>query len=510
MFARRLAWEDMEVKQQQHVKRVGRVRKTALAPLAIVTIVMAGSGLLFHPAVNGGREAHADAFAKELDGVEGLSRAFKYVAQKVKPSVVNIRSTKRLLGGGRNGEQTENPFGDLFGEDFFEKFFGNPNMLFEQQGVGSGVIVSKDGYILTNNHVIDGASEIEVTLMDDGKYIAEVIGTDEKTDLAVLKIDAEDLPAAEFGDSDALEVGDWVMAIGNPFGFDQTVTAGIVSAKGRSSVGIVDYENFIQTDAAINPGNSGGPLVNLRGEVVGINTAIVSRAGGWNGIGLAIPVAMAESIMDSIITDGHVVRGWMGVAIQDLNPDLAESFGYEGTDGVLVGDVAEDGPADDAGIKEGDIVAEFGGKPMRNVHDLRNTVAATIPKSKVEIKVLRNGKFKTLKMTVGEMEPEKVVAKPKNEELGMQLETLTRERAATLGDEDLEGVLVLAVQPGSTAHRAGLRADFVIVEAGDAEIENVEDLLAALEEADLEKGLRLKVYIQGHEQYLFLKSRPKR
>lgn len=440
-----------------------------------------------------------------------LSEAFKQASREIKPTVVNIRSIKRRAGGQRPAAPSD-PLGGLFGEEFrrfFEDMF--PEAPFEQEGMGSGVIVSADGYLLTNYHVVRGADELEVRLSDSRTFKAKVVGTDDKTDLAVLKIDAKNLPAARFGNSDALEVGDWVIAVGNPFGFDHTVTAGIVSAKGRSAVGIVDYEDFIQTDAAINPGNSGGPLVNLDGEVVGINTAIVSRVGAFNGIGLSIPSKMARQIMESIRNDGRVIRGWMGVGIQDLNGDLAASFGYPKTEGVLVSQVSPGGPAAKAGMKEGDIIVAFDGETMKDAAQLRNTVAATTPGESVSVRVFRSGRERTLTVTVTEREAEatEVTESEGTSGLGIVVETLTPAAAKQLGyAQSTTGVLIRQVEPGSVAARAGLGANEVIVAVGEKTVQNVGEFQSALRNSDMEKGIRLKVLApEGFQRFVFLKSR---
>ncbi len=290
----------------------------------------------------------AVAASEHLEHATSLSASFKHVVRALKPSVVSISSTKRVetvRSDNRRrfgSEQTPDEFRQFFGDDFFDRFLfdtPSPRRNFQQQGLGTGVIIRDNGYIVTNNHVVADADEVKVTLSDKRQFTAQIVGTDKATDVAVLKIDASNLQAASWGDSAALEVGDWVLAIGSPFGLEQTVTAGIVSAIGRANVGITDYEDFIQTDAAINPGNSGGPLVNLQGQVVGINTAIASRNGGNMGVGFAIPSDMAGSVINKLIEHGEVQRGYIGAAIQDLSADLADSFGYQGTDGVLVGDV---------------------------------------------------------------------------------------------------------------------------------------------------------------------------
>ena len=334
----------------------------------------------------------AQAPPDQLQQAKDLSRGFRHVAKSIRPAVVSISSVRRIVPTAQQRQ---------FGRDVPG---GIPERGFEQRGSGSGVVVSEDGYILTNNHVVRAADEVNVTLSDSRTLSAKVIGTDEKTDLAVLKIDTSGLSFAKLGDSDAIDVGEWALAIGSPFGLAQTVTAGIISAKGRSNVGITDYEDFLQTDAAINPGNSGGPLVNLDGQVIGINTAIASRSGGYMGIGFAIPSNLARPVMQSIIKDGHVERGWLGVAIQDLTKDLADSLQLDSRDGVLVGNVIAGSPADEAGLQSGDIILRFGGKPPRTANQLRNAVAATAPDTKTVVAVFRNGQTRTLKVAIGRLE----------------------------------------------------------------------------------------------------------
>jgi len=273
---------------------------------------------------------------------------------------------------------------------------------FQQRGQGSGFIISKDGYILINNHVVGDADLIKVKLSDGREFKAKVIGTDPQSDVAVIKIDATNLPVLRLGDSDKLEVGEWVIAIGNPFGLSQTVTVGVVSAKGRSRIGINDYEDFIQTDAAINPGNSGGPLVNIHGEAVGMNTAIFSRSGGYMGIGFAIPINMAKAIKDQLLKKGKVTRGWLGVVIQDIDEELAKSFGLEKTEGVLIAEVSEGSPAEKAGLKQGDIILRLNGKKVDDLGELRNKIALTAPGTKVKLEVLRENKRRTIQVTIGE------------------------------------------------------------------------------------------------------------
>lgn len=366
---------------------VFRKKPTVIAAIFSIIGLVIGLGISSKFGFNSDGYAKDITISKEaVDILTKNNQAMVEVVAAVKPSVVNISSTKTIRRRGM-----PSPF---FNDPFFKRFFGDEFRSFEmpkeykQSGLGSGVIVDKDGYILTNNHVVKGADEIKVKLSDEREFKGKVIGVDPKTDLAVIKIDSNHLPVIKLGDSDKLQVGETVIAIGNPFGLSHTVTSGIVSATGRANVGIADYEDFIQTDAAINPGNSGGALVNVRGELVGINTAIFSTTGGYQGIGFAIPSNMTKVVMDSLIKKGKVIRGWLGVTIQPLTPDLAKQFNLKDKKGVLVADVVEDSPAEKTGIERGDVIVEFDGKKVDDVTDLRNMVANTLPNEEVPIKLI--------------------------------------------------------------------------------------------------------------------------
>jgi serine protease Do len=436
------------------------------------------------------------------------------VAQKAMPAVVFIQVEKRTSSGqppfGYN-----NPF-DLFGEEFFERFFGRrfPDQQrqrqpreYRQQGQGSGFIISKDGYILTNNHVVGEADRMTVTLADNREFEAKLIGTDPKSDVAVIKIEGNNFPVLPIGDSDRLAVGEWVIAIGNPFGLTHTMTVGVVSAKGRSHMGITDYEDFIQTDAAINPGNSGGPLLNLDGEVIGINTAIFSRSGGYMGIGFAIPIKMATHIQKQLIDTGKVTRGYLGVGIQDLTKDLATSFGLDDTDGVLVASVASGTPAQDAGLKTGDVIVSFDGNDVRDTNQLRNLVARTPVGHKVTVEVIRDKKLRQFSVEIGEL-PDNVLASADDSELlkqlGFSVQDLTEELAYQLGYEGQEGVVVADVEPGSEADRLGLERGTLIRQVNRQSVRNTAEFMQALKESEQSKRLLLLAQDQRGTRFVAL------
>jgi len=433
------------------------------------------------------------------------NETFSELAERLKPAVVNISTTmvvkQHPLSRGRRS-----PFGeqDPF-RDFWEKFFGGEiPREFETKSLGSGVIINKEGYIVTNNHVVENAKEILVTLSTEKDFEAEVIGRDKKTDLALIKIEAkDDLPVAPLGDSDKLKVGEWVIAIGNPFGLAETVTTGIVSAKGRV-IGAGPYDDFIQTDASINPGNSGGPLFNFWGEVVGINTAIVATG---HGIGFAIPINMAKEILPQLKEKGRVTRGWLGVGVQRVTSQLAKSFDLKEEKGALVSQVFKDTPADRAGIKQGDIILEFDGKEIEDFGDLPRTVASTPPEKTVKIKVFRNGNVLTLELTVAEMEEKTEVAKaPSEKPLGVTVQDITPEIARGLGLEEVAGVVVTQVKPRSPAAEAGILRGDIIQEVNRKPVETVEAFGRAVEEAkDQESILFL---IRRGENSLFVSVSP--
>lgn len=446
----------------------------------------------------------------------GGDRNFVNIAKAVKPAVVNIFSK-------RTGRQGQGPHMRPFDDPFFRRFFGEEFFRrFErprepmERSMGSGVIVDPSGLIVTNNHVVSGADEIKVLLDDKREFKAELIGTDPKTDLAVLRIEAKNLPTVPWADSDQLEVGEFVLAVGNPFGLNQTVTMGIVSAVGRARMGIAEYEDFIQTDAAINPGNSGGPLVNERGELVGINTAIFSRSGGNMGIGFAVPSNMARSILDQLVKTGRVVRGWLGVSIQDLSPELAAQFGISEAKGVLVSDVLNDSPAERAGLERGDVIVGFDGKPVENPGQLRNVVAQTEVGKKALVKVIRDNRTRTVKVTVGEQprnlaragiqEPGKS-ATPAGLLSGIEVRDLDSNWASRLGLARKErGVVVVRVRPDGAAEGAGVREGDIILEINRQTVADLEDYERVAGELGQHQVVLLLIKRQGRTLFLTLKS----
>lgn len=401
--------------------------------------------------------------------------SFAELAEKMSPTVVNVKVAKIEKAGFEGPLMPEGHFGDFF-ERFFKEMPQHPGGR-KSMGAGSGVIISNDGTILTNNHVVEGATEVTVTLADKKEYTAKILGRDPKTDLAVLKIEANDsFPAAALGNSEQLKVGDWVVAIGNPFGLNHTVTSGIVSAKGRV-IGAGPYDDFIQTDASINPGNSGGPLFNMKGEVVGINTAIIPQG---QGIGFAIPVNTAKPLIPQLVTKGEVTRGYLGVSIQNMTPDLAEALNVKALDGALVADVSPGSPANAAGIVRGDVITSFNGKAVKDSHDLPAMVAATPVDEEVTVKVLRDGKERQLSVKVGRLPSEQAdldkAAQPAKGKWGLQLHDLSPQIAQQFGIQADQGVVVVGVEAGSPADEAGIRQGDLIVEVNRQAVNSVDEV----------------------------------
>jgi serine protease Do len=409
---------------------------------------------------------------------QGVPRSFADLAERVSPAVVNIRTSQTVSGIPGLPPQFEEYFGLPFGGH------GNPGRPHKREGAGSGFVISADGYIVTNNHVVEDMDEIVVAFKDGTEVAAKVVGRDPKTDIALIKVDSEQpLAMIALGDSDATRPGDWVVAIGNPFGLEHTVTAGIISAKHRLIGG--SYDDFIQTDAAINPGNSGGPLINMKGEVIGINTAINPRA---NTIGFTVPINMAKQILPQLKDEGRVTRGWLGVVIQGVTPELAESFGLEDAKGALVSKVQADGPADQAGIERGDVIVTFDDTEIGEWRELPRVVAATPVDGPVDVVVIRDGKRKTIGVKIGALE-EPQLARTREDEaspaaFGLRAQNITPELADQLGLDDARGVVVTEVQPGSPAEEAGLRRGDVIVEVNRKEIDDLAALREHLQAAD--------------------------
>ena len=377
--------------------------------------------------------------------------------------------------------------------------------------MGSGVIVSPDGYIITNNHVVDGASELTVTLPDKREFKAKIVGTDPKTDLAVIKIDASNLPHVRWGDSSKLQVGEYVLAVGNPFGLNSTVTLGIVSALGRGHMGITQYEDFIQTDAAINPGNSGGALINTAGELVGINTAIISQTGGYQGVGFAVPASMAKPVFESIVKTGKVVRGYLGVAIQDLTQDLAKSFGLKQAKGALVSSVAEDSPAQRAGLKQGDVIVAYQGKPVEDPAALQREVTHTPVNTKATLKIIRDGREQEVTVTIGEQAETVKVASAdfstENALAGLEVQSLDLQAARELGlHGKVQGVVVVNVEPDSLADRAGLAQGDVIKEINRQPIKSVRDYEKIVSNLKKDESVLLLINRRGTALFITVKA----
>ncbi|HUI68597.1 MAG TPA: DegQ family serine endoprotease [Nitrospirota bacterium] len=487
------------------------------AGFILVLGIFVGLVLSSHLGVISPLPAKSQISSKSLDILTQLSDAQSEVAAVATPSVVNISTTRVIKS------REEAPF-DLFDDPFFRKFFGDqfphPNVPKEhkEQSLGSGVIVSEDGYIVTNNHVIEKAQEIKVLLSNKKDYSAKLIGADPKTDIAVIKIDGKGLTALPWGDSNKLKVGEIVFAIGNPFGLNQTVTMGVISAVGRANVGIADYEDFIQTDAAINPGNSGGALINARGELIGINTAILSRTGGYQGIGFAVPSIMAKQVMDSLVKYKKVVRGWLGVSIQDVTSDLAEEFGVKDLKGALVSGVIKGSPADKAAIKQGDVILQYNGKVVEDTGHLRNMVSQTPIGTKVQVKLLRQKKEVEVDVIIAELPKKMAEASSRNTEepeenpeessalTGLVVRELTPDLAARLGiDENEKGVVIVKVDTDSKLFEAGIRPGDIILQINQKNIGTIEDYKKAASKIRSKERVLLLIRRKGEDLFVSVK-----
>ena len=476
-------------------------KKSLTAPSLVIgsaLCLLAGAGL------SGAIERYASAGQPTPTTAPAVTQGlpdFASLAKRVGPSVVNVATTqiRKTAQGGPGPFDDDDPM-----SQFWQRFFGGriPRGPQRQNGLGSGFIIDRNGTILTNYHVVDGAQKISVTLSDGKSYDAKVIGKDQKTDIAVIKIDAgHDLPAVTLGDSDHLEVGEWVMAIGNPFGLDHTVTSGIVSAKGRQ-IGAGPYDNFIQTDASINPGNSGGPLINLRGEVVGINTAIFSQSGGNIGIGFAIPTNSIKEVLPQLRDKGKVVRDYLGTTVRKITPEIADSLGMKERHGALVAEVMKGSPAERAGIKTGDVIVEFNNKEIKDSSDLPAMVARIAPGTTVPLKVLRDGKDISLPIAVGEMKENEVVASGGENGLGLTVQPVTPEIAQSLGIDRTDGVVITNVTPGGAADEAGLREGDLITQVNRHAVKNLADYNREM--ARGEKGKSVLLLVKRGEQSVFL------
>lgn len=460
-------------------------------------------------------QACAENQENDIAMLDRSAKAFSSVVRKSGPAVVYIaveKTSRNLTGRGQM---------DMFNDPFFEHFFGKKFDRFRQEpspfrqhGAGSGFIISKDGLILTNNHVVDNADTIRVRLADKREFTASVVGTDPQSDVALIKIAGKNLPTLPLGDSDKLEVGEWVIAIGSPFELSQTVTVGVVSAKGRSRMGINDYENFIQTDAAINPGNSGGPLLNIHGKVVGINTAIFSRSGGYMGIGFAIPINMAKSVEKQLRSKGKVIRGWLGVAIQDMTEALAQSFGVNKAEGILVAEVTKKSPADKAGLQQGDILLVLNGEKLADATDLRNRIAMTTPGSRVSLQIIREGRRKDISVVISEQPADfsrgtRVYSKRTHssplENMGLTLQELNSELAQQFGYKKGQGVLITQIAQDSPADSAGIQAGQLIEEVNRVRVRSLAELKKAVKKGKVPNRVLLRIRAGKYSKYVALR-----
>lgn len=490
--------------------------RNAIAAAALV----AATGFAV-PALLKDEPVAAQANPEAVSALNSLSDAFAQISESSAPAVVHIEVDKEMRGRGGFGPESGIP------DDFFDFFFGprrgmppghgqRPQPEPEPQGPvpygqGSGFIISADGYIVTNHHVVGDADRVRVTLNDGRKFDAEKIGSDPQTEIALIKIDAQDLPTIALGDSDAIKVGQWVVAIGSPFGLDHSVTAGIISARGRSNVNIVDYADFIQTDAAINPGNSGGPLINLEGKVVGLNTAIYSRSGGYMGIGFAIPVNMVKYVVDQLRDHGSIERGFIGVGIQNLTDEMAKWFNNGELTGILISEVAKDSPGEKAGLQRDDIIVEMDGKPVTEVGSFRSRVASTRPGTEVHLGILRGGNRMDVNVTLDKLDAEAMASNQgmesaEHSKIGMGVQDLTPELAEHFGFKDEKGIVISEVEPGSPAARAGLEPGTLITEVNRKPVNSVAEYKEALKDSD-SKGILLRVREGEMSRYVVLENR---
>jgi serine protease Do len=523
----------VKIKLESIMFRKAAVIITALI-LVVATSFTAAMAFPFHWGLNEKPKSQVTGVSHQMaapgspepnEEVEVPLPSWAPLVKCVMPTVVNVAvvETIRNVGFGPGGSQQPGdngsnqgfgtPFGFGPGNPFnnnplgnnpfapFNFFFGQIPRQFKQRGLGSGVIVSRDGYIFTNYHVVEHADRIMVTLMDKRQFVARVIGTDPKTDLALIKIKAtEPLPYAQLGDSNAVQVGDWVMAIGNPFGFNLTVTSGIVSAKGRALGG--NYDDFIQTDASINPGNSGGPLFDTHGRVIGINSAIYSDTGSNAGIGFAIPIDLAKAVMQQLREHGHVIRGWLGVKVQELTPELAQSFGLSSTQGALVAEVEKDTPAANAGIRRGDVIVKFDGQVVHDEHELPEMVAQAPIGKTVPIEVMRNGKRLTLRSKIEQLRGGQLAAagesQPSGERWGVSVQKLTPDIAQQLGVANDKGVVITEVTPDSPADDAGLQRGDVVLEVNHDKVTSPDDFANLVDRAEHERKPALLLVERGN------------
>lgn len=477
-----------------------------IVAIVFLVIGMAAAGMVLHSADSLAQTSRISP--DSIDFLTKTGKAMAEIAAAVKPAVVNISTIRSAkISGGMD------PFLD---DPFFRRFFGDN---FGRQkhprehksaGLGSGVVVSSDGYIITNHHVVKDADEIKVTLSDKKEFKGKVVGTDPKTEIAVIKIDASGLVGLPWGNSDRLQVGELVFAVGNPFGLNQTVTMGIVSALGRANVGIADYEDFIQTDAAINPGNSGGGLINVRGELVGINTAIFSTTGGYQGVGFAIPSNMVKSIMESLIKKGKVIRGWLGVSIQKITPELAKRFNLRSEDGALIGDVIENSPAEKAGLKRGDVIIEYDGKKVAEPYILRNMVANTLPGEEHALTVIRENRTMTVPLTIGELPADMQQAmniESDNTMKGIGVQDITPDIAKKMRiPERIKGVIVNDVSEDSPAAGILMPGD-VIQDINRKKVQNLSEYREIVSKIRSNEDILMLIYRGGSSLFITISAK---